>query len=87
MSERSSEGGAGQHEFRKLSDLPHYYQCLGKACAAAGVLTEFYWVLEMGFDYGQAMRTLRHDLEHSEKVDNVDEFLMSHGIPSEYDEE
>ena len=89
MSERPpSDGEVGrQPELRKFSELPHYYQCLGRACAAAGVLAEFYWVLEMGFDYGQAARALRQDLERSDKVDDVDDFLLMHGIPSEYDEE
>lgn len=33
------------------------------------------------------MNVLRYDLERSDKVDDVDDFLLTHGIPSEYDGE
>lgn len=88
MSERPPEGGevGRQGDLRKFSDLPHYYQCLGRACEAAGLLAEFYGTVEAGLEYGQALTSLRHELNQAEKVDNVDEFLEHFGIPSAYDE-
>lgn len=73
-------------KLKRYADLPHYYQCLGKACAAAGLLGEFYAVVEAGFDYGQVVSMLRRELEDSINAPSLDSWLEHFGIPSGFEE-
>lgn len=88
MSEQPPEqGGVGREDtFKAFAELPYYYQCLGKACAEAGLLSEFYEMVEAGFDYVRAIEILRHELQGIETFENVDDFLERFDIPSEFDE-
>lgn len=73
-------------KLNRYDELPHYYQCLGKACAAAGLNQEFHAVVQAGMDYGQAVSALRHDLEQKLEASNLDVWLEHFGVPSGFDE-
>ena len=87
MEQSPSQGGVGpEHSTERYAKLPHYYQCLGRACAAAGMLNEFNAVLDAGMDYGQASAALRYELEQKVEATNLDAWLEHFGIPSAFEE-
>ena len=73
-------------KMRKFSELPHYYQCLGMLCSSVGIIDEFYAVVDAGFDYGQALGALEHELKRCLETTNIDAWLEHYGIPSGFEE-
>lgn len=76
---------AFSEKLRRFNELPHYYQCLGKACLAAGILDEFYASVDAGFDYGQALASLQHPLQQQLEATSVEAWLEHFGVPSEFE--
>lgn len=75
MSEQSpSMGGVGpERKIFKYEDIPLLYQSLGKACADAGILGEFYGCVDAGYDFGEALKSLRPQLIEKLKLDHTED--------------
>jgi hypothetical protein len=76
-----------EFRLRKYTELPYYYQRLGQACLAAGILDEFYGIVDAGWEFGPALQSLKLRLAEVPRIDDVDGFLRHYGIEDEGDDE